>query len=86
LRRLVLQGQVRAERALGALDDLGALPILRRDHRPLLRRAFALRDHASFYDALYVALAEELETVVVTLDRSLSRIPIRPGRVEYIGE
>jgi len=28
------------------------------EHTPFLERAFELRDHATFYDALYVALAE----------------------------
>ena len=85
LRRLVLHGQVRAARAQAALDALATLPIARRDHRSLLKRAFALRDHATFYDALYVALAEALDGVLLTLDHALSRIPHHRGRVEWIG-
>jgi predicted nucleic acid-binding protein len=85
LRRLVLQGQLSVARALAALQHLGALPIARYGHLALLGRAFALRDHATVYDALYVALAETFEGVLLTLDQPLSRIPNRAGRVEWIG-
>ena len=34
---------------------------MRIEHRLLVERAWALRDNVSFYDGLYVALAEELE-------------------------
>lgn len=43
------------------------------DHVGLLSRAWELRHNVSFYDSLYVALAELLEAPLLTLDRRLAR-------------
>jgi len=53
--------------------DLADLPIHVYPSRPLLDRAWALRDNVTVYDALYIALAEALEAVLVTADRALAR-------------
>ena len=45
-----------------------------RPYRPL-PRAFELRDNATMYEALYLALAEALEATLLTRDRRLARIP-----------
>lgn len=58
-----------------ALADLGAWPGERYAHRPLLERAWELRDNLRLYDALYVALAEALDATLLTLDRRLARAP-----------
>ncbi len=42
---------------------------------PLLPRVVALADNATAYDAAYLALAEELSTSLVTLDRRLAAVP-----------
>jgi predicted nucleic acid-binding protein len=84
LRRWVLHGQLRAARAEAALDDLADLPIQRHDHRPLLRRAFALRENASFYDALYLALAEVLDAALLTCDGGQAEVPGTTARIERI--
>jgi predicted nucleic acid-binding protein len=60
LRNRVLRGKLPSSGALAAIEDLLALSIERLPHAPLLSRAFALRDNASLYDALYLALAETL--------------------------
>ena len=44
-------------------------------HEPLLDRVWQLRDNVTAYDAVYVALAEALSTVLVTGDRRLARMP-----------
>jgi predicted nucleic acid-binding protein len=82
--RLVLHDRVRLARAQAALEDLAALPITRHPHLPLLPRAFALRDHATVYDALYLALAEILEAVLLTADPALAHGSGSPAQVECI--
>ena len=42
-----------------ALEDFLDMRLQRVPHRALVERAWQLRDNVSFYDALYVALAEE---------------------------
>ena len=61
------------DRADAALLDLARLPLRRIDHVGLLHRAWELRHNFSFYDGLYVALAEILDMPLVTLDRRLTR-------------
>jgi predicted nucleic acid-binding protein len=41
----------------------------------LIERAWGLRTNLSFYDALYVALAELLAMPLLTLDRRLAGVP-----------
>jgi len=65
-----------------AVDDLRRWPGERWSHRPLLDRAWELRDNVRAYDALYVALAEALEATLVTLDERLARSPGLRCRVE----
>jgi len=84
LRRLVLRQELRMPRAQAALEDLAALPILRHPHLPLLPRAFEPREHTTVYDALYVALAEALEAVLLTADRGIARLPGLRTQVEWI--
>ena len=86
LRKRVLQGKLASAGALAALEDLIALPIERFPHGLLLSRAFALRDNASLYDALYLALAETLEAPLLTRDRRLAGVPGLTARVELVGE
>jgi predicted nucleic acid-binding protein len=73
LRRRVAAQQLDADDARDALVDLVRLPLRRIAHGSLLDSAWALRDNLSFYDALYVALAERLETPLLTLDARLAK-------------
>ncbi|MDA8282134.1 MAG: type II toxin-antitoxin system VapC family toxin [Actinomycetota bacterium] len=75
LRRLVLVGRLPLRRAELAMSDLVALPLRRVSHRVLLARCWDLRDNLSVYDASYVALAEQLETILVTADTRLAGAP-----------
>jgi predicted nucleic acid-binding protein len=85
LRRAVLRGTLPSATARAALDDLGLLRLQRYPHTALLPRAFALRDNATIYDALYLALAETLRTKLLTRDRALARVPGIDARVEVVG-
>ena len=74
LRRYSLAGSITAGRARAALEDYAALPIARYPHLPLLARAFSLRANMTFYDALYVALAEAADATLLTCDRRLAAV------------
>lgn len=72
LRRLVASGELSSDRASDARVDAAELRIQRYPHRPLLERAWELRNYLSVYDAVYVALAELLEAPLVTCDARLA--------------
>lgn len=84
LRRQALLGRISTRRARIALQDYLALPVDRYPHLALLPRAFALRDNATIYDALYLALAEALEATLLTRDRRLARILGVGAHVEVV--
>lgn len=75
VRRAHLRGELDGTAARQAIDDLQTWPAARVDHRPLLERAWQLRNALSAPDALYVALAEALDATLLTLDRRLTRAP-----------
>ena len=75
LRRQMKAGALDARRARLALDDLVALPARRAPHRPLLPRCWELRDNLTIYDAAFVALAEAMNTTLLTGDQKLARLP-----------
>ena len=68
LRGLERTSSVSAARAALAIKDLRVAPVERFGLEPLLRRAWSLRDRLQAYDALYVALAVELDCPLVTTD------------------
>ena len=84
LRRYAKEGEVDAKAAAAALEDLRALDLQRHAHEPLLDRVWALRNNLSAYDAVYVALAEVLDTTVLTCDGRLARAPGLARRVELV--
>lgn len=75
LRGLVRRGTLREPRARLALRRLRTAEIERTPIPPLLERAWTLRDNLTAYDALYVALARELECPLLTADRRLAGVP-----------
>jgi predicted nucleic acid-binding protein len=85
LRRAVLRGSLTAATASAALEDLGLVELERYPHTALLPRAFALRDNATIYDALYLALAESLRSTLLTRDRALAQVPRVHALVEVVG-
>lgn len=84
LRRYVREGDIDTEAAAIALDDFRALDLQRHAHEPLLERVWELRQNLTAYDAVYVALAEVLDGVLLTCDGPLSRAPGLAGRVALI--
>ena len=84
LRRLASRGELKAAEASTAIEDLRSLDLQRHAHEPLLGRVWELRQNLSAYDAVYVALAEVLDTTVVTCDGRLARAPRAAKRVELI--
>lgn len=75
IRRHELAGLTTSDQARQAHADLLDLVIERWPYEALAPRAWELRDNLSVYDASYVALAELLETTLVTLDRRIGRAP-----------
>jgi predicted nucleic acid-binding protein len=84
LRRLVREGEVDAATAVAALADLRDLDLERHAHEPLLERVWALRENLTAYDAVYVALAEALETTLLTCDARLARAPGMSRKVRLV--
>jgi predicted nucleic acid-binding protein len=84
LRRYVREGQLDSSAAAAALEDLRSLDLERHSHEPLLERVWALRDNLTAYDAVYVALAEALETILLTCDGRLARAPGVSRRVALV--
>jgi predicted nucleic acid-binding protein len=75
LRRQELAGLISPDQAAQAHTDLLDLAIEYWPYELLATRAWQLRSNLSIYDASYVALAELLETTLVTLDGRISRAP-----------
>jgi len=84
LRRYALAGDVDAERCRAALDDLAGLPLSRYPHDFLMSRVWDLRANLSAYDAVYVALAEALDSPLLTRDQRLANAPGHRARVELV--
>lgn len=84
LRRYVRERDIDQHTAATALDDFRALDLQRHAHEPLLDRVWDLRKNLTAYDAVYVALAEVLDDVLVTCDGPLSRAPGVAGRVVLV--
>jgi predicted nucleic acid-binding protein len=75
LRGQLAGGHLDVRRAELALADLVDLPLQRAPHRPLLTRCWELRANLTVYDAAYVALAEALDSALVTGDGRLAKAP-----------
>jgi predicted nucleic acid-binding protein len=72
LRRETQRGAVAASRATSAVEDLGDLPIELFPSLALRHRTWELRRNLTAADALFVALAEQLEEPLATKDRALA--------------
>ncbi len=72
VRREHLRGRLDRTEAAQAVEALAEWPGERFGHRLLLARAWQLRDTIRGWDAMYVALAEALDAILVTTDRRLA--------------
>ncbi|MGH2761015.1 MAG: type II toxin-antitoxin system VapC family toxin [Thermoleophilaceae bacterium] len=72
LRRDLARGALSESRALGVVEDLGDLAVELFPTLALRARAFELRHNLTASDALFVALAEQLDEPLATRDRALA--------------
>jgi predicted nucleic acid-binding protein len=84
LRLQARRGEIGPRKAKAALDNFLDMRLQRIPHRSLVDRAWQLRDNLTFYDGLYVALAEELGAPLLTLDARLARAPGVRAEVELV--
>lgn len=84
VRRFAASGQIGEDRGRIALADLADLPLRRYPHDFLLQRIWDLRDNLTAYDAAYVALAEALDSPLLTRDRRLAAAPGHHARIELV--
>jgi predicted nucleic acid-binding protein len=84
IRRLARQRSIDEPFAAGAFDYRFEVEITRYPHVALMPRAWELRHNLSFYDALYIALAEALDAPLITLDRGLAGVPGTDAIVEVV--
>ena len=85
VRREHLLGRLDRTAATQAVEDLEDWPGERFGHRPLLGRAWELRATVRGWDAVYVALAEAFDAVLLTLDDRLARASGPTCRIEVVG-
>jgi predicted nucleic acid-binding protein len=84
IRRYAFAGEIHRERGLAALGYLADFPIRRHPHTVLLPRVWDLRNNLTAYDAVYVALAETLDALLLTRDRRLAAAASRYARVALV--
>ena len=84
LRRYVLRGALSERLGSTALRRWRSFDVERYPHEPFLDRVWQLRANFSAYDAVYVALAEALSTVLITGDRKLAGAPGANAPIELI--
>jgi predicted nucleic acid-binding protein len=72
LRRATLAGDLATDAAALAHGDLLALRLELFPYAPLAERCWQLREYVTTYDAAYVALAEQLDAPLATLDHRLA--------------
>ncbi len=84
LRRYVAHHMLGEQRAVEALRDLTDLRLYRYPHLPLLQRAWQLRGNLTAYDAMYVALAEALDAILLTRDAKLAAALGHQARIQLV--
>jgi predicted nucleic acid-binding protein len=82
LRSMARCGEIPEAEARRHLEHIGMAPVTRVSPRVLTRRAWAMRHAVSAYDALYVALAEELDVPLITCDKRLAGANGHNARIE----
>ena len=75
LRRMELAGHISRLESTSSFRDLLQLNVLLFPFSPFAERIWVLRGNLTICDAWYVAVAEELDCPLFTLDKRLSRAP-----------
>lgn len=73
VRALVSRRELSPIRAVTAVEQVRTTRMIQYPFEPFAKRAWELKDNLTVYDAWYVALAEWLETDLVTADDRLVR-------------
>jgi len=85
VRGLLARSRITRTAAEESLARFLAAPIDRHRHEPLVWRAWELRANLTPYDASYVALAEALGAVLLTVERRIRAAPGIRCRIELAG-
>lgn len=85
LRRALLAGRMKVERAEQAVEHYLGLPLTRHGHEALIAPALRLRENFSAYDATYLALAQRLGASLLSADERLGRAMVRHTGIEREG-
>jgi predicted nucleic acid-binding protein len=73
IRSMQARGHVSPGQARGAVSRIKVVRTVQYPFEPFLDRVWEMRDNLTVYDAWYVALAESLDTNLVTADRRLTQ-------------
>jgi predicted nucleic acid-binding protein len=84
LRRMTIGGQLTEDRAADARTDFADLALTRYPHQPLSDRIWQLRHNLTAYDGTFVALAEKLDTTLITCDSRLATAPGNNAQIELL--
>jgi predicted nucleic acid-binding protein len=84
MRRYVSARAMSAGRADEVLQDLSDVRLTRYPHTPLLPRIWELRANLTAYDAAYVALAEALDSRLITCDSRVAAAPGSRARIDVL--
>lgn len=84
IRRYAADGEIDNERGQAAVTDLADFPFRRYPHDFLLPRVWDLRKNLPAYDAVYVALAEALDAILLTRDHRLAAASGHSARIELL--
>ena len=85
LRRLTLSGRLSESRGRRATNAMLNMRLTRYPHELFAGRIWELKENISAYDAAYVALAEALDTPLVTTDRRLAQATAHNAKIEFYG-
>lgn len=73
IRAMQARGDVSLRQARGAASRIKVVRTVQYPFEPFIDRVWELRDNLTVYDGWYVALAESLDTSLVTADRRLTQ-------------
>jgi predicted nucleic acid-binding protein len=82
LGRLHRAGQLSTRQVTERVDLVASSPVVRHELAPLLAGAWRRRQNLRLVDALYVELASQLDTLIVTTDHGLASASRRAELIE----